>query len=496
MAHRLPQPGGDNGSWGSILNDFLSVEHNADGSLKKAQDIADAKSKAESSVQTVNGKSPDAQGALSLTTNDLDAEPAGLSQATLDKLAVHPSTQIIDYGLFGSPDYQVWKTGIAADGTYGAVKITSGSWPWGNIAWANVPYLGLWTADEPNASSLTVTAHILGEFPSYIGHFCDWTNGAPTAAIQTIASSGAVALITWSPYNPLAASATNQPTYSLANIVAGNFDSYINQWIGDVLAAIPSGNQIILRFMHEMNGNWYPWSEQVNSNSAGQYIQAWRHIWNLLNTAGAFSSGKVKLLWCPNATDPSSPNVLGLAQYYPGNSYVDLTGLDGYNMGKKVTYSPGITSQWRSATDIFDTDFTTLRTIAPGKSVILAEVACVPGDTPSSKPDWWTELWTWATSGSRNGFILAICAFSQVIFADYANNETLDYRITSDLATANAIRHALGTRRNATKLKDWVPDDLFAANIPLTTPRGATGTFTSADGKTVSVTNGIITEIS
>lgn len=31
---RLPQPGGDTGTWGDILNDFLSVAHNTDGTLK------------------------------------------------------------------------------------------------------------------------------------------------------------------------------------------------------------------------------------------------------------------------------------------------------------------------------------------------------------------------------------------------------------------------------------------------------------------------------
>jgi hypothetical protein len=31
---RLPKPGSDNGSWGDILNDFLSQVHNSDGSLK------------------------------------------------------------------------------------------------------------------------------------------------------------------------------------------------------------------------------------------------------------------------------------------------------------------------------------------------------------------------------------------------------------------------------------------------------------------------------
>lgn len=43
---RLPQPGSDSGSWGEILNEFLSVEHNTDGTLKKATDITEAKANA------------------------------------------------------------------------------------------------------------------------------------------------------------------------------------------------------------------------------------------------------------------------------------------------------------------------------------------------------------------------------------------------------------------------------------------------------------------
>ena len=37
---RLPNPGGDTGQWGGILNEFLLVAHNQDGSLKTAVDIA------------------------------------------------------------------------------------------------------------------------------------------------------------------------------------------------------------------------------------------------------------------------------------------------------------------------------------------------------------------------------------------------------------------------------------------------------------------------
>jgi hypothetical protein len=31
---RLPQPGGDNGSWGSVLNEYLAIAHNSNGTLK------------------------------------------------------------------------------------------------------------------------------------------------------------------------------------------------------------------------------------------------------------------------------------------------------------------------------------------------------------------------------------------------------------------------------------------------------------------------------
>ena len=53
---RLPTVGGDNGDWGVILNDYLSVEHNADGSLKKAADITTAQTTADNALSAANAK--------------------------------------------------------------------------------------------------------------------------------------------------------------------------------------------------------------------------------------------------------------------------------------------------------------------------------------------------------------------------------------------------------------------------------------------------------
>ncbi len=71
---RLPTPGGDDGSWGNVLNDFLGVELNTDGTLKRASEIDSAyqkpsggipKSDLAAAVQT-SLTTADAQNALEL----------------------------------------------------------------------------------------------------------------------------------------------------------------------------------------------------------------------------------------------------------------------------------------------------------------------------------------------------------------------------------------------------------------------------------------------
>ncbi len=53
---RLPTVNGDNNVWGSILNDFLSIEHNADGTLKKSGLITGAEQAANKGL--ANGYAP------------------------------------------------------------------------------------------------------------------------------------------------------------------------------------------------------------------------------------------------------------------------------------------------------------------------------------------------------------------------------------------------------------------------------------------------------
>ena len=47
---RLPVPGSDDGTWGDLLNDFLVVAHNSDGTLKSVP-VNDATSSSKGVVQ-------------------------------------------------------------------------------------------------------------------------------------------------------------------------------------------------------------------------------------------------------------------------------------------------------------------------------------------------------------------------------------------------------------------------------------------------------------
>jgi hypothetical protein len=63
---RLPTPGADTGSWGTILNQFLEVSHNTNGTLKTSS------VRTAGAVTSVNGHAP-VNGSLSLTAGNVGA---------------------------------------------------------------------------------------------------------------------------------------------------------------------------------------------------------------------------------------------------------------------------------------------------------------------------------------------------------------------------------------------------------------------------------------
>jgi beta-mannanase len=183
----------------------------------------------------------------------------------------------------------------------------------------------------------------------------DWAN--------SVRKHGAIPLITWEPWVYKDYPAGNsETTYALKNIIAGHFDSYITKWS---IAAKNWKNPFFLRFAPEMNGNWNSWSEGLNGNQTGEFVQAWRHVHSIFTASGATN---VTWVWCPNITyDGSIP----VSEFYPGDEYVDWTGMDGFNWGTAKRHSI-----WLSLSQVFSPTYNEITQITT-KPMMIAETGCV-----------------------------------------------------------------------------------------------------------------------
>jgi hypothetical protein len=205
---------------------------------------------------------------------------------------------------------------------------------------------------------------------------CPPNQAFPAASLEKMRNYGAVPIYSWASERN---GEVSEPDYQLADIISGTYDSYIRQW---ALEAKAWGHPFFLRFDWEMNGNWFPWSESVNGNKAGEFVAAWRHVHDIFAAVGATNAS---WLWCPYV-NPNG-NLQSVASVYPGDAYVDWTCLDGYNKG---TASGG---KWRTFSYLFGPDYREItETLAPSKPMLIAEVAS--SESGGSKAAWIEEMFT------------------------------------------------------------------------------------------------------
>lgn len=112
----------------------------------------------------------------------------------------------------------------------------------------------------------------------------------------------------------------------LTAILSGSQDSIIDDFARQ---ARTYGRPFFLRFAHEMNGNWYPWSGALSGNNPQAYIDAWRYVWNRFQSAGATNAVWV---WAPNWNSVPDESWNALQNYYPGDAYVDWVGVDFFGL--------------------------------------------------------------------------------------------------------------------------------------------------------------------
>jgi mannan endo-1,4-beta-mannosidase len=297
-------------------------------------------------------------------------------------------------------------------------------------------YMGVGTTDlQVNPAAVREWTERFGHRPQIVQWFQQWRSGVTGFRADWLARAargGSVPMITWEPWARPGESYADpdQSSARLSLVVDGAYDRYIRSWAEGAAAY---GGPMLLRFMHEMNGYWYPWSIGVNGNTAELYVAAWRHVHDLFTDAGA---DNVSWVWSPNQFMGDQTGLVLSA--YPGDEYVDWVAMSGFNWGDHGA------SRWTELDEIVGPTYDALAPL--GRPMMLAETSTVAeGGDPAA----------WMAEGLRR-LEVDRPQVRAVVWYDARYDAELDLRLLG--ATADGLRAALAATDHWDAPPAVVPD--------------------------------------
>ncbi|MCE3225914.1 MAG: glycoside hydrolase family 26 [Bacteroidetes bacterium] len=231
---------------------------------------------------------------------------------------------------------------------------------------------------KPPGQYYTIPSSFEGLFPSmpgkkirYANFFFAWGNNGTASAhaipgegMQTLLNNGYRPILTWEPlFEGFSDLDPVQPR--LNNIISGQYDSYIDAF-ADKIATL--SDTIIIRFMHEFEGDWYSWCVSQNGNDPNLYVQAFRKVVNRFRAKGV---NKVKWMWCANADYAPYRHWNWIVNAYPGDEYVDIVATDIYNNHYPVNLPWWCSFRYKAAESYYY-----LNKYFPNKPLFICELGC------------------------------------------------------------------------------------------------------------------------
>ena len=260
-------------------------------------------------------------------------------------------------------------------------------------------YQKIWGAySGDTVSSFTNFENKVGKKADIIAMFADFSTQFPLEFAKQADATGHILLIFWEPSN-----------VSLDSIISGQYDEYVKNFANQ---ANIYGKPIILVPMPEMNGNWDSWSGTSGNNSFAKIIEAWRHMHNLFLIAP-----NVKWGWTVNNVSVPDTPQNAIVNYYPGDTYVDYVGVDGFNFG----------NPWQSYADIFSSALQQLKIY--DKPIYIFSMASAQG---SQKAAWIVDALSQIKSDSS---IAGFVWFNQ--------NKEQNWLVDSDAASLQAFQDGI-----------------------------------------------------
>jgi mannan endo-1,4-beta-mannosidase len=255
-------------------------------------------------------------------------------------------------------------------------------------------YLGVFVKGVPDSyTGVTGFENATGAKLDVVMYYSGWYVPFPARFASTVANNGAVPLVQIDPTD-----------IKVAAIASGKYDGYLSAYAEAVRAY---HHPVILSFGHEMNGDWSTWGYKHTSPAV--FVAAWRHIVKLFRTLGA---GNVTWLWTVNiVNDTQHGKIPRPNQWWPGSSYVNWVGIDGYYLKSDWQFAP-----------LFGPTIGAVRQLT-GDPILIAETGAVPAaDQPAKIADLF--------AGVRQYGLLGFVWF------DSSNSHGVPFAIQSPAATA------------------------------------------------------------
>lgn len=201
--------------------------------------------------------------------------------------------------------------------------------------------------------------------------YIDWSTPVAnvTHTLKHIGKHGALPILTW-----------EAQTITTQDILAGTrelplrdgrrvaLDDYVAEFAAGVCdVAILNHQPVLIRMLHEMNGDWFAWG--ISYEKDGKFPNSddsYRRTWVKLHDAFDSRCGNdVLFVWAINhASIGPGTSFMGT---YPGDDYVDFVGIDGYNWGSRASWG------WQGFDTLFQPGLCTLER-ETSKPILIAEV--------------------------------------------------------------------------------------------------------------------------
>lgn len=325
------------------------------------------------------------------------------------------------------------------------------------------PYFGVnldWGKDSPSAYAerLGAVPAVFVTFAPFPPQEADWAN--IDAAAEAAGELGASLMLTLEPHGGLRTVRTDS-----AGALAERLRRYNER-----------GVPVFVRFAHEMNGSWYPWSQ----DPAG-YVDAFRTIAAAVHGTAPATA----MVWAPNygggypfsggryeaqpgtaafsLLDTNTDGILTMADdpyapYYPGDDAVDWVGMSLYHWGSAHPWGENerpeagkFVAQLRGEYDGLGgddsavPDFYGAYAVTRGKPLAIPETAAfyapASGGDPEAaiKAEWWSEVF----AGLASLPAIGIVSWFEWSKFELEVNGDVDWRVTSDAEVAAAFRDSM-----------------------------------------------------